>query len=64
MSGIQDYMIFRIIADSNGKVTKKEIIDKLGRDKETKRVVEEKLSMMERFGLISIEGDLVVLKKR
>ncbi len=57
-------MIYRIITENNGKATKKEILEKLGKNKETKRIVEEKLSMMERFGLISVDGDLVTLKKR
>jgi len=57
-------MIYEIITKNEGKATKQEILDKLGRDKETKRVVEEKLGMMERFGLISIDGNLVTLKKR
>jgi len=64
LSGIQDYMIYEIITKNEGKATKQEILDKLGKDKETKRVVEEKLGMMERFGLISIDGNLVTLKKR
>ncbi|MCS7120649.1 MAG: hypothetical protein RMJ07_00445 [Nitrososphaerota archaeon] len=64
MSAVQDYMIYQVIMDSNGKVTKKEILDKLGKTEETRRIVEEKLSMMERFGIISIEGGVVTLKKR
>jgi len=56
-------MIYRVINENNGKATKKEILEKLGRNKETERVVEEKLSMMERFGLISIDGELVTIKK-
>jgi len=57
-------MIYRVINENNGKATKREILEKLGRNKETERVVEEKLSMMERFGLISIDGELVTIKKR
>jgi len=56
-------MIYRVINENNGKATKREILEKLGRNKETERVVEEKLSMMERFGLISIDGELVTIKK-
>jgi len=64
LAGIQDYMIYEIITQNEGKATKQEIFDKLGKDRETKRVVEEKLAMMERFGLITIDGNLVTLKKK
>ncbi len=64
MSAVQDYMIYQIISKNNGKATKKEILDALAKNEEAKRLVEEKLLMMERFGLISIEGDVVTLKKR
>jgi len=57
-------MIYEIITQNEGKATKQEIFDKLGKDRETKRVVEEKLAMMERFGLITIDGNLVTLKKK
>ncbi len=64
LSAIQEFMIYRVISDNNGKATKEEILEKLGKDSETKRLVEEKLSMMQRFGLLSIEGNLVTLKKK
>lgn len=57
-------MIHQFLVKNNGKATKREILDALGKDEEARRIVEEKLSMMERFGLVTIKGDLVTLKRR
>jgi len=64
LSGISDYMIHQFLVKNNGKATRREILDALGKDEETRRIVEEKLSMMQRFGLVTIDGDLVALEKR
>lgn len=61
---IQDYMIHQFLRKNNGKATKKEIFEALGKDDETKRIVNEKIGMMERFGLVDVKGDLVTIKKR
>lgn len=55
---VQDYTIHRFISKS-GRVTKQEICEALGSDEESKRIIEEKLRMMERFGIVVIEGDVV-----
>jgi len=57
-------VIHQFLVKNNGKATRREILDALGKDEETRRIVEEKLSMMQRFGLVTIDGDLVALKKR
>ena len=56
---IQDYMIYRVIRDHGGRITKKQIFEALGTDNKTKRVIEEKLRMMTRFGIVVVEGDNV-----
>lgn len=64
MSEIQDYMIYRFLMGRNGKASKQEIMNALAKNEEEKRIVEEKLSMMERFGLIKIEGNRIIIKER
>jgi len=59
---VQDYKIHRFIREQGGKVRKKEILEALGSDKESKRLIEEKLMMMERFGLITVDGEIVSLR--
>jgi len=59
---VQDYKIHRFIREKGGKATKKEILEALGSDKESKRLIEEKLGMMARFGLITINRDEVTIK--
>jgi len=64
MSEVQDYMIHQFLMKNNGKATRQEIIRALGKDIETKRTVEEKISMMARFGIVTVDGDLVTVKRR
>ena len=64
MSTIQDYTIHQFLTKNNGKATIQEIIQALGDDEETKRIIEEKISTMARFGLITIEGDTITIKQR
>lgn len=59
---IQDYKIHRFIREKGGKVRKKEILEAFGSNKESKRLIEEKLTMMARFGLITINRDEVTIK--
>ncbi len=59
VAAIQDYMIFNVIRGRGGRATKTEIFEALGGGDEVRRVVEEKLSMMARFGLVVVEGDAV-----
>ena len=64
MSEVQDYMIHQFLMKNNGKATRQEIIYALGKSAEAKRIVEEKISMMARFGIVTIDGDLVIMKRR
>ena len=59
VAAIQDYMIFNVVRDRGGRATKTEIVEALGGGDEVRRVVEEKLRMMARFGLVVVEGDAV-----
>ena len=61
---VQDYMIHRFIREQGGKATKREILEALGSDEDSRRRIEEKLTMMERFGLVIIEGKEVIIKGR
>jgi hypothetical protein len=56
---IQDYMIYRVIRDHGGMVTKKQIFEALGTDEKTKKVIEEKLRKMTSFQIVAVEGDNV-----
>lgn len=64
MSEVQDYMIHQFLREKNGKATRKQIIDALGKNEESKRIVGEKISMMARFGIVTIDGDMVIIKRR
>lgn len=61
---VQDYIIHRFIRERGGKASKQEILEALGSDKDSKRIIEEKLTMMERFGIVVIDGDVVRLIDR
>ena len=60
---VQDYMIHRFIREKSGKATKQEVLEAFGNDEETRRMVEEKLSMMQRFGILVIDGDVIRLTR-
>jgi len=60
---VQDYMIHRFIS-RRGKATKQEIYKALGSDEESNRIIEEKLRMMERFGIVAIQKDVVTMRKK
>jgi hypothetical protein len=64
MSEVQDYMIHQFLMKNNGKAKRQEIIRALGENEETKRIIEEKITTMERFGIVTIDGDLVTIKQR
>jgi hypothetical protein len=64
MSEVQDYMIHQYLIKNNGKAKRQEIIRAFGENEETKRIVEEKITMMARFGVVTIDGDLVIIKQR
>ena len=64
MSEVQDYMIHQFLMKNNGKAKRQEIIRALGENEETKRIIEEKIMTMERFGIVTIDGDLVIIKQK
>ena len=59
---VQEYVIHRFIKGQGGKASKETIYGALGDDAQSKRDIDAKLMMMERFGLIIIDGKEVKLK--
>jgi len=59
---VQEYVIHRFIKGQGGNASKETIYRALGEDAESRRSIDEKLKMMERFGLIIIDGEEVKLK--
>jgi hypothetical protein len=59
MAAIQDFMIYNVVRDRGGTATKAQIVEALGGGDEVGKVVEEKLRMMARFGLVVVEGNTV-----
>ena len=57
-------MIHKFISERGGKATKQEIFEALGNDEESRRMIGEKLTTMERFGISAIDGDEVTLVKK
>ena len=61
---IQEYKIHSFIRERGGEATKQQIFETLGNDDESKRIIEGKLRMMERFGLVIIDGEEVKMKEK
>jgi len=55
-------MIHRFLRDRGGSASKKEIYKALGDDDASRRMIDDKLRMMERFGLVIIDGEGVKVK--
>lgn len=64
MSEVHDYMIHQFLMKNNGKATRQEIVQALGKGENAKRIIEEKISIMARFGIVTVDGDLVTIKRR
>jgi hypothetical protein len=63
-SGPSDHVIYQFLIKNNGRATKhEELFDAFGLNEEVGRIIKEKLLMMERFGLITIQEDLITVKK-
>ena len=62
MSEIYEYMIHDFLMKSGGSASKEEIYRAFGGSTEAKRMIDEKLRMMERFGIVIIEKEEVRLK--
>ncbi len=59
-----DHAIYQFLAENNGGATKREeLLDVFGLNEKVRRIIREKLLMMERFGLITIQGNIVAVKK-
>jgi len=59
---VQEYKIHRFIKGQGGKTSKKAIYTALGDTAESRRSIDEKLKMMERFGLVIVDGEEVKVK--
>lgn len=62
MAVIFEHMIHRFLRDRGGSASKKEIYKAFGDDPASRRMIQEKLGMMERFGLVVIDGEEVKIK--
>ena len=62
MARVYEYTIHRFLRERGGSASKKEIYRALGDDDESRRLIDEKLRMMERFGLIVIDREEVNIK--
>lgn len=59
---VQDYKILRFIKEQGGNTSVKAIYTALGDSADSRRSIDEKLRMMERFGLIIVDGKEVKVK--
>lgn len=57
-------MIHRFLVKNNGKATMQQIIEALAKNEEAKSIIGEKIMMMQRFGIVSVDGDLVTITRR
>jgi len=64
MAEVYEHVIHSFLREHGGSALKKEIYTALGSDTESKRRIDERLRMMERFGLIIIDGEKVKIKQR
>lgn len=62
MVAIYEHTIHRFLKERGGSASKKEIYRALGDDAASRRMIDEKISMMERFGLVVIDGEEVKVK--
>jgi DNA-binding HxlR family transcriptional regulator len=65
MAVVYEYVIHRFLRDRGGSASKKEIYRALGDDTAaSRRMIDERLRMMERFGLVIIDGEEVKVKQK
>ena len=62
MAVIYEHVIHRFLKERGRSASKKEIYKALGDDAVSRRMINEKLRMMERFGLVIIDGEEVKIK--
>ena len=62
MAVVYEYVIHRFLRERGGLASKEEIYKALGDDDASRRMIDDKLRMMERFGLVIIDGEEVKIK--
>jgi DNA-binding HxlR family transcriptional regulator len=62
MAVVYEYVIHRLLRERGGSASKEEIYKALGDDDASRRMIDDKLRMMERFGLVIINGEEVKVK--
>ena len=62
MVEIYEHTIHSFLRERGGSASKDEIYRALGDDAESRRRIDERLRMMERFGLVVIDGEEVKIK--
>jgi len=62
MAEIYEYAIHKLLREHGGSASKNEIYKALGDGVASGRMIEEKLRMMERFGLVTINGEEVKVR--
>jgi DNA-binding HxlR family transcriptional regulator len=62
MAEIYEHVIHRFLRERGGSAAKKEIYKDLGDDEASRRMIDDKLRMMERFGLVIIDEEEVRVK--
>ena len=58
-AGIHEHVIHRLLRERGGSALKEEIYGAFGDDAESRRTIDDKLRMMERFGLVTTDGEEV-----
>ena len=64
MAVVYEYAIHRFLRERGGLASKEEIYKALGDDDASRRMIDDKLRMMERFGLVIIDGEEVKVKQK
>ena len=59
---IYEHVIHSFLREQGGSASKKEIYKALGDDAASKEMIDERLRTMERFGIITIEGEAVKIR--
>jgi DNA-binding HxlR family transcriptional regulator len=62
MAEIYEHVIHKFLRAHGGSASKNEIYKALGDDVASRKMIDEKLRMMERFGLIVVDGEKVNVK--
>jgi hypothetical protein len=59
---ILEHVIHRFLGEQGRSASRKEIYGALGDAGESRRMIDEKLRMMQRFGLVFVDGEEVKVK--